>query len=101
MSGNNKVIKVEHLHNAISRDIGGNIGWFNIIIDMNKHQLSDLYVLELAHVAYPDYMSLMGHMIIGKRGVLIENIEENDCLNGRLTLMDIDNKPLMYPFRYC
>ena len=92
-----KPIEVTHLHDAETREINGDIGYFNIIINMNYHRLTELYVLEIGHIRYPDYMKLQGEVIITKRGVLIENIHPYWLANGRVILTDIDDKILCHP----
>lgn len=93
-------MKITHLHNAVRRDINNQTSWFNIIIDMEDESLSSLYVnigrAEYFNL-YPDYLDVLGNEIVGKRGVLIENINPMDTIDGRLTMTDIDNMKHTYP----
>ncbi len=91
-------VHVTHLHDAVSREIGGSTYFFNIVIDMEGRGLNNLIAEEIGLNMYPNYIELQGQEIVGKRGVLIENIHSNDNLNGRLRLKDIDNNDCVYPF---
>ena len=91
-------MKITHLHNAVRRDINNQTGRFNIIINMEDKSLSSLYVKRMDYYnLYSDYIQMENDKVVGRRGVLIENITPMDTINGRLIMSDIDNMKHEYP----